>query len=344
MKRCRLAGLVFAFAVAGCSAGTVSGTGTAASHPAGPAAVITTAGARQVLAQFTSGVNQAQRTADTGVLARYVAGSSYQIRATAFKDPAIKRSPTESFDQPRFYIPFQTSYPAWFAVHAQDTYLVFAKASASARWLEVYEPAGHATVPAIATDRNGNAVPAGQLALAPDALPAAQAKYLDPPVPAASRRPCPPGTSKVVAAKLGCVVATPVPAAGTVTFSDPAEVADLHDRSVFNSHGKGELTITNHHATTSDQVYALRTTGGGALVFYDLSAAMVLSPGAGFAGLFSIDYPDLITKGKNEDASFEVDYREQFAVYEPQGTPARPQVVAQSGGAVGASCGGGHCR
>ena len=343
MKRCCVAGLVFAFAVAGCSAGTVSGTGTAASHRSGPPAVVTAAGARQVLAQFTSGLNQAQRTGDTGVLARYVAGSSYQIRATAFRDPAIKRSPAESFDQPRFYIPFQTSYPAWFAVHAQDTYLVFAKASASARWLEVFEPStGHATVPAIATDRQGYAVTApvgqaGRLALAPDALPAAQTTYLNSLTPVGTGQPCPPGTSKVLAARLGCALPTPK----TVTFASSG-LADLHDRAVFNQHGKGELTIVNHHATTSDQVYALRTTDGGVLVFYDLTADMVL--GTGFGVPFSIDYPDLITKGKNEDASFEVDYREQFAVYEPQGTPARPRVVGQFGGAVGASCGGGHCR
>jgi hypothetical protein len=348
MKRCHVAGLVLVFALAGCSTGTISGTGAPSS---GPAAVITTAGARQVLTRFTAGLNQALHAGQTGVLARYVAGSSYQIRATAFRDPSIRRTPAQTFDRPQFYIPFQTSYPAWFVVRArqggQDVYLVFTRAAAGAPWLDVYEPTGPATpAPAVATDRHGDAepVPAGQaggLALAPDALPAAQARYLDPAQPSVTGRPCPPGTAKPLAAKLGCVVPTPAPATGAVTFGDASQVADLHDRSVFTAHGKGELAITNRHAATTDPVYALRTTDGGVLVFYDLSAAMTLSPAPGLAGLFSVDYPDLITKGKNEDASFEVDYREQFAVQETRGAP---RVVAQEGGAVGATCGGGPCH
>lgn len=363
MKRCYVAGLVLAFALAGCSSGTISGTGTGKPNP-GPAAVVTTADAKQVLARHMAGLNQALHGGQTSVLAQYVGASSYAIRATAFKDPTIKRTPPQTFSRPEFYIPFQTTYPAWFAVRAhqqasdgtnQDDYLVFAKASASAPWLDVFEPVviGTATQPTIATDKNGNAVAvpatqAGQLALAPDALPAAQAKYLDPVTPAAGGgRPCPPGTSKVLAAKLGCTpAATPTTATGpgAVTFSDGSSIVDLHDRSVFNSHGSGEIAITNRHTATSDPVYALRTTDGGALVFYDLSASMVLSPATGLAGLFSIDYPDLITKGRNQDASFEVDYREQFAVDEPPGTPAKPVVVAQLGGATSATCGGGPCH
>ncbi|HEX5116851.1 MAG TPA: hypothetical protein VFW65_16795 [Pseudonocardiaceae bacterium] len=364
MKRCYVAGLVLAFALAGCSSGTISGTGSGTGQPSkGPAAVVTTADARKVLTQHAAGLNQALHAGETSVLAQYVGGSSYTIRATAFKDPTIKQTPAQTFSRPRFYIPFQTTYPAWFVarVHqqasdgtSQDDYLVFTKASASAPWLDVFEPVVivKATQPTVATDKNGNAVAvpasqAGQLALAPDALPAAQAKYLDPVTPAAGAgRPCPPGTSKPLAAKLGCTLTTPTTATGSaaVTFSDGSTIVDLHDRSVFTSHGSGEIAITNRHTATSDPVYALRTTDGGALVFYDLSASMVLSPAGAFAGLFSIDYPDLITKGKNQDASFEVDYREQFAVDEPQGTPAKPAVVAQFGGASAATCGGGPCK
>jgi hypothetical protein len=362
MKRCYAAGLVLAFALAGCSSATISGTGAGRPHQ-GPTAVVTTADAKQVLTQYTAGLNQALRAGETSVLARYVGGASYPIRVTAFKDPTIKQTPAQTFSQPRFAIPFQTTYPAWFAVRVhqqasgtgQDDYLVFTKAAAGAPWLEVFEPVVIAKTPqpTIATDKNGNAVAipgtqAGQLAVAPDALPAAQAKYLDPVTPAAGGgRPCPPGTSKALAAKLGCTPAAPTTAAtgsGTVTFSDGSDIVDLHDRSVFTSHGSGEIAITNRHGVTTDPVYALRTTDGGALVFYDLSASMVLSPAGGFAGLFSIDYPDLITKGKNQDASFQVNYREEFAVDEPQGTPAKPTVVAQFGGATSASCGGGPCH
>jgi hypothetical protein len=364
MKRCYVVGLALAFALAGCSSGTISGTGAGTGQPnKGPAAVVTTADAEQVLTQYMAGLDQALHAGETSVLARYVGGSSYAIRATAFKDPTIKQTPAQAFSQPRFYIPFQATYPAWFAVRVhqqasgtdQDDYLVFTKAAASTPWLDVFEPVviGKAPQPTIATDKNGNAVAvpaaqAGQLALAPDALPAAQAKYLDPVTPAAGGgRPCPPGTSKALAAKLGCTLAAPPTTAtgsGTVTFSDGSDIVDLHDRSVFNSHGSSEIAITNRHAVTTDPVYALRTTDGGALVFYDLSASMVLSPAGGFAGLFSIDYPDLITKGKNQDASFQVNYREEFAVDEPQGTPAKPTVVAQFGGATSASCGGGPCH
>jgi hypothetical protein len=88
-------------------------------------------------------------------------------------------------------------------------------------------------------------------------------------------------------------------------------------------------------------VFALRTTDGGALVFYDLTASLLL--GTPDAEPFSITIPGIFN-GKVQRPVFTVNYYEQFAVSETRGSGAKPRVVANDSGPVGGTCDGGDCQ
>jgi hypothetical protein len=339
-------GLAVAVALSGCVS---SGTGRAE-----PPAVITTAGAQNVLSQYAAANNHSNEVRDANVLAGYEAGSSYQIDAGAYAfnrvaDPANQKYAALSYVRPTFYVPRQTGYPAWFAVrvHEQDVqpptsggssadlYMLFTRASASAKWMQVLEPyvlSGGGPAPQVATDSHGSALQiapgdAGRLALAPGQLPEADVSYLDArSAPAAPLRPGLP---------------TPQASAPSVTFANgKTNLGILHDEAFFQGLAPGQLLVQDTHTTTPDPVYALRTTDGGALAFYDLSATLTIS--TLYGQLFSLKYSGFIS-GTQQDANFEVGYREQFAVYEPAGPSAAPQVVAENSGPVSAQCGGGPC-
>jgi hypothetical protein len=332
----------------------LSGCGSSGSGRAEPSAVITAAGAKQVLAQYAATNNRSNELREASVLASYEAGSSYQIDAGAYAfhrvtDPANHDYTAVSYVRPAFYIPRQTGYPAWFAVrvHQQDVhppasgssstdvYLLFSRSSASAKWLQVLDPevlSGSGSAPQVAAGPHGTALQiapgdAGRLALAPGQLPAAHVSYLDA------------GSAPTVPLRPG--LPTPKAAGPTVTFANgKTNLGDLHDQAFFQGLAPGQLDVQDTHATTPDRVYALQTTGGGALVFYDLSATLTISTVSG--QLFSLKYSGFIS-GSQKDANFEVNYREQFAVYEPAGAPVQPQVVAENSGPMSAECGGGPC-
>jgi hypothetical protein len=332
----------------------LSGCGSSGTGRAEPAAVITTAGAKNVLAQYTAANNRSNELREATVLASYEAGSSYQIDAGAYAnhrvtDPANHNYAPLSFVRPVFYIPRQTGYPAWFAVRAHqqdaqppksgsssaDLYLLFTRSSATAKWLQVLDPyvlSGTGSAPQVAADPHGNALQiapsdAGRLALAPGKLPGADAGYLD--AGSAPTAPLRPG------------LPTPKAPGPIVTFANgKTNLGDLHDQAFFQGLAPGQLEVQDVHATTADPVYALQTTGGGALVFYDLSATLTIS--TLYGQLFSVKYSGFIS-GTQKDANFEVEYREQFAVYEPAGAPVEPQVVAENSGPMAAKCGGGPC-
>jgi hypothetical protein len=99
--------------------------------------------------------------------------------------------------------------------------------------------------------------------------------------------------------------------------------------------------VIDVHYASPDQVFALRTAGGGALVFYDLNATM--SMGAPFGDSFTVRYSGFLS-GKQSATSFDVNYNEQFAVYEPPGASAKPRVLAQFSGPVSAECDGAKCK
>jgi hypothetical protein len=337
-----------AVALAGCGG---SSSGPSSQKQASPASVITPAGAKQVLAQFTSVNNKSNNLRQASVLATYEGGSSYQIDAAAYRasvihDPKNEKFATVTYAGPVFYVPRQKSYPAWFAVRSLEqgsnatgspyTYMLFTRASASAKWIEMLEPDTSSlpkgTLPTVATDAAGYATQvspadATGLPLAPSALPAKQVTYLD--VGNIPTKPLRPGL--------------PVPKRPKVVpfTNGNTGLGDLHDKAFWHSHFPSGSTQLDQHAVSTDPVYALRTTDGGALVFYDLTAALTL--GAPDATPFTMTITGIFD-GKDSMRAAQVNYDDQFVVYEPAGATATPAVVANYSGAVSGECDGGPCK
>jgi len=320
------------------------------SSAATAAGVVTPASARKVLSQFTAVNNRSNKLREASLLATYEGGSSYQIdqgyyRWTRVTDPANKSYVTDSYADPVYYIPRQSSYPAWFVARtvlqqaksssSQDVYLIFAKASAGANWMEVLEP-GTSGLPAqaappVATDASGYATQvspadATGLKLAPAALPAKDVTYLDVDnIPTTAPRP-----------------GLPKPKRPTVVnFANGKDsLGDLSDKKFWHSHLPAGSTDLDQHQATADPVYALRTANGGALVFYDLTASLTL--GVPDAQTFAITIPGIFN-GKEQARSFQVNYGDQFAVYEPPGPSGVPTVLANDSGPESGECDGGPC-
>jgi hypothetical protein len=341
-----------AVALAGCGgSGSGSDSSSQKQGTSAPASVITPAGAKQVLAQFTLANNKSNKLREASVLATYEGGSSYQIDAASYRaslitDPKNKKYATVTYPNPVFYVPAQKSYPAWFAVRAltagknitspQTTYLLFTKQSASAPWIETLEPGTQGlpqqTPPSVETDKAGYATQvdpadATGLALAPSALPAKQVAYLDVSnIPTKAPRPGLPTPKRPK----------------VVNFTNgKTDLGDLNDKKFWHSHMPSGSTQLDQHQVTTDPVYALRTTDGGALVFYNLTASLTI--GAPDAVPFTMTI-DGIFDGKDSMRAADVNYDDQFVVYEAAGASATPTVIANYSGAVSGECDGGPCK
>jgi hypothetical protein len=332
-------------------AAVLMGCGSSGSQQASSAAgVVTMTVARQVLSRYVTVNNQSNKVRQDSLLATYEGGSSYQIDAGTYRwtlnsDPSNTAYSALSYTNPQFYIPMQSGYPAWFAVRAlqEDVpsltkkalmYLVFTRASASAPWLEVREPTAYGMPagpqPQIAA-KSGYATQvspsdATGLALAPDKLPAQDVNYLD--VGNIPTTPARPGL--------------PVPKRPKVInfVNGTTGLGDESDTSFWRSHMPSGSSVLDSHQTTPDQIYALRTTSGGVLVFYDLTASLTL--GTPDAQSFSITIPGFFNNSE-QSTSFTLNYDDQFAVYEPPGTSPTPQVVADETGPVSGECDGAPC-
>jgi hypothetical protein len=344
-----------AVALAGCGgsgAGSSAGSSSQKQGTTAPSGgVITPAGARQVLAQFTSTNNQANKLRQASVLATYEGGSSYQIDAAAYRaslisDPKNKKYATVTYPDPVFYVPAQKSYPAWFAVrtltagknitNAPYTYMLFTKESASAKWIQILEPDTQGlpkqTPPTVATDKAGYATQvdpadATGLPLAPSALPAKQVTYLD--VVNIPTKPLRPGLPTPKRPKV-------------VNFTNGnTDLGDLNDKAFWHSRMPSGSTELDQHQVTTDPVYALRTTDGGALVFYNLTAQLTI--GAPDAVPFTMTIVGIFD-GKDSMRAADVNYDDQFVVDEAAGASATPTVIANYSGAVSGECDGGPCK
>ena len=341
-----------AVALAGCGgSGSGSGSSSQKQGTSAPASVITPAGARQVLAQFTLANNKSNKLREASVLATYEGGSSYQIdaagyRASLISDPKNKKYATVTYPDPVFYVPAQKSYPAWFAVRVltagkditspPTTYLLFTKQSASAPWIGILEPDTQGlptqTPPTVATDKAGYATQvdpadATGLPLAPSALPAKQVAYLDVVnIPTKAPRPGLPTPKRPKVVKFA---------------NGKTDLGDLNDKKFWHSHMPSGSTQLDQHQVTTDPVYALRTTDGGALVFYNLTASLTIgTPGAVPFTMTMVGIFD----GKDSMRAADVNYDDQFAVYEAAGASATPTVIANYSGAVSGECDGGPCK
>jgi len=208
-------------------------------------------------------------------------------------------------------------YPRWFAArityadlatpqHATGAgYVLFTEVAKNAPWKNVLEPyllPGSGPGPFVETDASGYAFGASASAEAGLSVTSGQiqeltAESLD-------------GTSD--------------------TVKNPGNLADIRDEAYFSGKLPAGSADTDKHSV-SGQVFALKTVGGGILVFYALAAQLTLAPPPGQT--FQVGIPGYYSSSQSL-TSATIEYTEQFATYIPAGQ-ASPQILADASGITG---------
>jgi len=111
------------------------------------------------------------------------------------------------------------------------------------------------------------------------------------------------------------------------TMKNPGNLADLQDQASF----RPRLPDDSDRHYASGPVFGLKTAGGGALMFYGLTARLSLAPPPG--GTFELGIPGYYSPGQTL-ASATAMYVDQFVTYIPRG-PASPRVIADASGVGG---------
>ena len=219
--------------------------------------------AAQVLADYQSANNQANRTLDDSALSSIETGAQLSMDAAAYKMRRVtKQKFTDfSFTKPTFYIPRLTGYPRWFAVDAlsdpstkgQPVHhaLLFRQETPGAPWRLAADPyvSGDSTpLSDIELDKDGFATrvspDAGQLALPPSKVAPAHAELL-----------------------------TSGPAAhGAVGMAKGPQTSQAYDalQQARGGFAKLGVNLTSRFTPSGQPTYALLTTDGGAIVWYVL--------------------------------------------------------------------------
>ena len=288
--------------------------GTAAPSPPARGA-LTMAQAGQVLAAYTTTNNTANAQRSDALLATIETGSSYAVDAALYRvQQAENEAPYPAFGPQReqYYIPRETGYPRWFVVRVTNAdlatpakitgteYLLFTQTGPGAPWKNAVEPyaVGDATAPAVALDADGLATPvtaATALTVPEDQIAQVTASSLD-------------GT-------------------GGGQVPNPGNLADLMDRSFWL--GKLPASSVSDTHTPSGPVYGLRTTDGGALLFYADAAELTLTAPAGEA--MHLTVPGFYSPSESLSQAT-MGYLEQFATYDPLAGMSGARVVADYSG------------
>lgn len=295
----------------GTSAPTVPGSSarSATRAPASPAASaaerqpVTVAQAAQILGHYTTANNKANAARSRALLTTIEAGSSYAIDAGMYRTALAERqAPGAAFgpEQTLFYIPREPviQYPHWFVAQVVNArlaaprkidgieYMLFTQGAPGAPWRNVAEPyvlSGRAT-PQVAVGADDLATPVSvhttMLAVSPTAIARLTASSLD-------------------GAKGGPVL--------------PGNLADRLDLKFWRKR-LPTATVTGQHTPGHGQVYGLRTTDGGALLFYADKALLKLIPPAGKA--LHLTIPGFFTPSQAL-RSAQIVYVDQFATYVP---------------------------
>jgi hypothetical protein len=280
----------------------------------------TKAKAERVLATYWQQNNIANRPRSDALLAAIEAGGSYQMDTGTYRmdratDPANHDYAPFQAEGAVYYIPREPGsvYPHWFAVrvryadlaspwHATGAgYVLFTQAANSAAWKNALEPyllTGSSPAPFVETDAEGYAIEASLTGNDPNLS-------------------VPPGQiQEATAASLDA-------AAGTV--KNPGNLADLRDQASFRPRLPDDSADTDRHYV-SGPVFGLKTGGGGALMFYGLTARLSLAPPPGET--FELGIPGYYSPSQTL-TSATVIYVDQFATYIPR-RPASPRVVADA--------------
>ena len=316
-----------ATATSGLGAKTAMGdAGNGGSPAVAQPPAITKAEAERVVSRYWQVNNQANESYSDSRLATIESGSSYAMDAGSYRFAlgSTDRTPYAAFELTgtQYYIPRlpRTAYPRWFVVRGTyvtlsagkslgSAYIVFAQDSPGAAWKDVTEPdilPGRA-LPQIATGNGGYAesvaADAGGLSVAPDKI------------------------GQVTAAWLDQVAADP---SNTAVLADAGNLTDLKD-DVFWRSGEGGATFDaadTHSVPADDRVFALKTTDGGALLFYTVAAHLVLTPPDGDT-ISALNIPGYYSPSSSAGlTSAAVGYIEQFATYVPAADHSGRRIVA----------------
>ena len=314
-----------ASAIAGLGATADAGHGTTGTHSGTeqPPA-ITRADAERVVSHYLQVNNEANASYSDSLLRTIESGSSYTMDAGFYRFVLGEsgRTPYVPFELTgtRYYIPRlpRNTYPRWFVAQGSyatasgknlgSAYIVFAQDSADTPWKDAVEPdilPGQA-LPQIATDssRYAESVTADDTGLnvAPDKI------------------------GQVTAAWLNRVASS---TSNSVIKDEAGNLTDLKDE-VFWRSGQGgpALDATDTHSVPADPVFALKTTTGGALVFYTTAAQLTLTPPDG-GTISALTIPGYYSPSSSAGlTSATVGYIEQFATYIPAAGNSDRQVVA----------------
>lgn len=219
-----------------------------------------------------------------------------------------------------YYIPREPGsvYPHWFVVWVRYAdlvspwhptgagYVLFAQAAKGAAWKNALEPyllTDSGPAPFVETDAEGYAIEASLTENDPNL------------------RVSPGQIQEATAASLE---------GAADTVKDPGNLADLQDQASFRPRLPDGSADTDRHYV-SGPVFGLKTVGGGALMFYGLTARLSLAPPPG--GTFELGIPGYYSPGQIL-TSATVMYVDQFVTYIPRG-PASPRVVADASGVAG---------
>jgi len=285
--------------------------------PPAPQGALTMAQAKQVLAAYTTANNTANAQRSDSLLATIETGSSYAIDAGLYRLQGAENAATYPAFGPQraqYYIPRETGYPRWFVVQVANAelaapakitgteYLLFTQAGAGAPWQNAVEPylLSGAAAPSVALGAGGLATP----------------------VTAAMALSVPVG-------QIAQVTASSLDGAGQLP--NPGNLADIMDRAFW----QGKLpasSVTDAH-TPSGPAYGLRTSDGGALLFYTDAAELTLTAPAGEAMHLTI--PGFYSPSQSLTRAG-VGYLEQFATYDPPSGSAGLRVVADYSGITSA--------
>jgi serine/threonine protein kinase len=273
--------------------------------------------ARQVLADATRVNNQANGAQSATQLATVEGGSSLAIDSADYRQQQAGNSrayPSFAPLQASYYIPLESPdvYPHWFAVYETNPvdrstgggYLIFTQSGPGASWLDVLEPfVNAAEVPTVAVNSSGYATAV--------------------PVNAAGLAMSPAAASRTTAGSLD---------SGTGQPADPGDLTDSGESEALQQSlpAKSKVTVTRSGAASP--LFGLRTTNGGALLFYDVTADLTVDAPAGKT--VSLKVPGFFSTA-DPVSSAVIDYDEEFATEDPLRGTGTVSVIADYSGITG---------
>jgi hypothetical protein len=203
--------------------------------------------AERVLANYQAVNNRANGALDGNLLATIETGAQLEMDRAGYRLRQAKKDKYTPFvySHPAYYIPRQDSYPRWFAVEATSGQtrhaLLFTQERAGGPWLLAADPFPSSPLSGIALDKDGFATAVGpgdtNAALQPRKVAGTHAATLS----------------------IGTGGMAPGPYTNESRDALTKVQAELRRRGV---------TLTSDFAPDQQRTYALRTTGGGALVWY----------------------------------------------------------------------------